>query len=216
MSPILSEILLSGFMINSTLRRRTHLVQSFSVVFLYWFYNPATLTTRVNKRVSSARRPMASPSGSGTSSGSTVPTTSGSEEDMQQQAMDLRKQKRKLSNRDSARRSRMRKQKHLDDLTTHVAHLRKEKNQILASLKAITQQYVAMETENSVLKVQAMELGTRLQSLRDITMYMDEVDGGFLCEGVTAQQSMDSFLMNPWNSLPVNQAIIASADMFQY
>ncbi|MQL85088.1 hypothetical protein Taro_017601 [Colocasia esculenta] len=38
MSPILSEILLSGFMINSTLRHRTHLVQSFSVVFLYWFY----------------------------------------------------------------------------------------------------------------------------------------------------------------------------------
>ncbi|KAH7682811.1 hypothetical protein IHE45_05G144600 [Dioscorea alata] len=38
MSPILSEVLLSGFMINSTLRRRTHLVQSFSVVFLYWFY----------------------------------------------------------------------------------------------------------------------------------------------------------------------------------
>uniref|UniRef100_A0A0D9VBU7 Uncharacterized protein n=1 Tax=Leersia perrieri TaxID=77586 RepID=A0A0D9VBU7_9ORYZ len=38
MSPVISEILLSGFMINSTLRRRTHLVQSFSVVFLYWFY----------------------------------------------------------------------------------------------------------------------------------------------------------------------------------
>uniref|UniRef100_A0A7N0TDQ3 Uncharacterized protein n=1 Tax=Kalanchoe fedtschenkoi TaxID=63787 RepID=A0A7N0TDQ3_KALFE len=38
MSPILSEILLLGFMINSTFWRRTHLVQSFSVVFLYWFY----------------------------------------------------------------------------------------------------------------------------------------------------------------------------------
>ncbi|KAK1326719.1 hypothetical protein QJS10_CPA01g01222 [Acorus calamus] len=32
------EIIRSGFMINSSLRRRTHLVQSFSVVFLYWFY----------------------------------------------------------------------------------------------------------------------------------------------------------------------------------
>ncbi|KAL0547113.1 hypothetical protein IC582_017036 [Cucumis melo] len=39
MSPVVSEILLSGFIINSALRRRTHLVQSFSVVFLYWFYN---------------------------------------------------------------------------------------------------------------------------------------------------------------------------------
>ncbi|KAI9394612.1 hypothetical protein POPTR_005G119400v4 [Populus trichocarpa] len=39
MTPVLCEILLSGFMIHSTRRRRiTHLVQSFSVVFLYWFY----------------------------------------------------------------------------------------------------------------------------------------------------------------------------------
>ncbi|KAG2705704.1 hypothetical protein I3843_05G060400 [Carya illinoinensis] len=38
MFPILSEILLFGCMINSTFRRRTHLVQSFSVVFLYWLY----------------------------------------------------------------------------------------------------------------------------------------------------------------------------------
>ncbi|KAK2990426.1 hypothetical protein RJ640_011174 [Escallonia rubra] len=35
---VLSEVLLSGYIISSTLRRRTHLVQSFSIVFLYWFY----------------------------------------------------------------------------------------------------------------------------------------------------------------------------------
>ncbi|KAG6384281.1 hypothetical protein SASPL_102963 [Salvia splendens] len=38
MSPVLSEVLRSGFMISSSLRRGSHLVQSFSVVFLYWFY----------------------------------------------------------------------------------------------------------------------------------------------------------------------------------
>ncbi|KAG6400429.1 hypothetical protein SASPL_137260 [Salvia splendens] len=38
MSPVLSEVLRSGFVIGSSLRRRNHLVQSFSVVFLYWFY----------------------------------------------------------------------------------------------------------------------------------------------------------------------------------
>ncbi|RHN77506.1 hypothetical protein MtrunA17_Chr1g0155541 [Medicago truncatula] len=38
MSPVLSEILRSGFIIDSSLRRRTHLVQSFSCFFLYWFY----------------------------------------------------------------------------------------------------------------------------------------------------------------------------------
>lgn len=38
---LMTEIPLSEFirfMINSSFRRRTHLVQSFSVVFLYWFY----------------------------------------------------------------------------------------------------------------------------------------------------------------------------------
>ncbi|RID56123.1 hypothetical protein BRARA_G03346 [Brassica rapa] len=38
MSPVISEALRSGLTIDSSLRRRTHLVQSFSVVFLYWFY----------------------------------------------------------------------------------------------------------------------------------------------------------------------------------
>ncbi|KAL4198868.1 hypothetical protein AMTRI_Chr03g48180 [Amborella trichopoda] len=30
--------MLLGFMINSALLRRGHQVQSFSVIFLYWFY----------------------------------------------------------------------------------------------------------------------------------------------------------------------------------
>ncbi|KAE9586749.1 hypothetical protein Lalb_Chr23g0266511 [Lupinus albus] len=38
MSTILTQILRSGFIIDSSLRRRTHLVQSLSVAFLYWFY----------------------------------------------------------------------------------------------------------------------------------------------------------------------------------
>ncbi|CAN1173227.1 hypothetical protein LINPERPRIM_LOCUS9122 [Linum perenne] len=38
MSSILSELLLLRCMVNSTYRRRTHLVQSFSVVFLYFLY----------------------------------------------------------------------------------------------------------------------------------------------------------------------------------
>ncbi|PIN16626.1 hypothetical protein CDL12_10717 [Handroanthus impetiginosus] len=38
MSLMLSEILLSGTTVNLTLHCRWHLVQSFSAVFLYWFY----------------------------------------------------------------------------------------------------------------------------------------------------------------------------------
>uniref|UniRef100_A0A804INI5 Uncharacterized protein n=1 Tax=Musa acuminata subsp. malaccensis TaxID=214687 RepID=A0A804INI5_MUSAM len=46
MSPILLEIHLSRYMLNSTLGRSTHLVQSFSVVFLYWFYVFSELVLR--------------------------------------------------------------------------------------------------------------------------------------------------------------------------
>ncbi|RRT70568.1 hypothetical protein BHE74_00017974 [Ensete ventricosum] len=46
MSPTLREIHLSEYMLNSTLGRSTHLVQSFSVVFLYWFYVFSELVLR--------------------------------------------------------------------------------------------------------------------------------------------------------------------------
>ncbi|XP_047150266.1 bZIP transcription factor 44-like [Vigna umbellata] len=72
-------------------------------------------------------------SSSGTCSGSSsLLQNSGSEEDLQA-LMDQRKRKRMTSNRESAQRSRMRKEKHLDDLVTQVAQLRKENQQILTT-----------------------------------------------------------------------------------
>ncbi|KAI8002968.1 bZIP transcription factor 44 [Camellia lanceoleosa] len=186
---VLSEILRSGFMINSSLRRRTHLVQSFSVVFLYC----------------------------GNSSGSTHQIQNSGPEENLQVLMDQRKRKRMQSNRESARRSRMRKQKHLDDLVAELGQLRQENNQILTNIDITTQQHMNVESENSVLRAQMVELSHRLQSLNDILTYMNTNNGVFESGQDLVPIPVDNYMNNhPWNLMFLNQPIMASADMFQY
>lgn len=162
-------------------------------------------------------------SSSGNSSGSTqLQMNSGSEEELQHQ----RKRKRMQSNRESARRSRMRKQQHLDDLTAQVTQLRKENNQILTSINLTNQHYVNVEAENLVLKAQMAELSQRLDSLTEILNFINDNNNNngvfetepaqLLQTGSTAAHH-NSFTMNPWNNLlHVNQPIMATADMLHY
>ncbi|KAK6946277.1 Basic-leucine zipper domain [Dillenia turbinata] len=157
---------------------------------------------------------MASPGG--TSSGSSMLQNSVSEEDLQL-LIDQRKRKRMLSNRESARRSRLRKQKHLDDLMAQVAQLRKENGQIMNDLSVTSQHYMNVEAENSVLRAQVSELSHRLQSLNDIIGFMNISNGGFDSgDSMNFFDSNDNFV-NPMNWVYVNQPIIASADnLLQY
>jgi len=142
-------------------------------------------------------------SSSGNSSGSTQIQNSGSEGDLQV-VMDQRKRKRMLSNRESARRSRMRKQKHLNDLMEQVAQLRKENNHILTTISVTTQHFVNVDAENSVLRAQMGELSQRLQSLNDILSYMNTNNGGFVeTEDFLATYS-DGFMNNSWNLMYLN------------
>ncbi|MCD7456742.1 hypothetical protein HAX54_032980 [Datura stramonium] len=167
-------------------------------------------------------------SSSGTSSGSSFLQNSGSEEDLQQ-LMDQRKRKRMISNRESARRSRMRKQKHLDDLMTQVATLRKENNQILTSMNVTTQHYLNVEAENSILRAQLGELNHRLESLDEIIAFLDANNNNNCTNGLAMDHNepysfnfapidsmVDGFNMtNSWNYLCANQPIM-TADVLQY
>ncbi|KAL3538993.1 hypothetical protein ACH5RR_002359 [Cinchona calisaya] len=166
---------------------------------------------------------MASPSGSGTTSGSSGLQNSGSEEDL----MDQRKRKRMISNRESARRSRMRKQKHLDDLMAQVAHLRKENNQIITTMNVTTQQYLNVEAENSVLRAQVAELSHRLQSLNQIIDFLNANSGGLGADqedpyGFADYGGVGFMINNSWNSnnnnvFYFNQPLMASAtNMLHY
>ncbi|KAK8518755.1 hypothetical protein V6N13_017973 [Hibiscus sabdariffa] len=142
-------------------------------------------------------------SSSGTSSGGSLTTNSGSVGDLTA-LMNERKRKRMISNRESARRSRMRKQKHLDDLQAQVTQLRQESHRILTSVNITTQHYLNVEAENSVLRAQANELSHRLQSLNEIIGFI----GGGGGDG-NSDAAADCFF-NPLNYL--NQPIMASAD----
>ncbi|KAK6922671.1 Basic-leucine zipper domain [Dillenia turbinata] len=153
---------------------------------------------------------MSSPSG--TSSGSSQLQKSSSEEDLQH-IMDQKKRKRMLSNRESARRSRTRKQKQLDDLTAEVGRLRNENNQILTSMNMTIQLYLNAEAENSILRAQMTELNHRLNSLNEIINNVKATNDLFETED---PQINDESFMNPWTSFYLNQPIMASADMFMY
>ena len=160
-------------------------------------------------------------SSSGASSGSTAMLRNSSSEEGPQQIMDPRKRKRMLSNRESARRSRMRKQKHLDDLTGQLRQLARENNEILTRMNVISQLYMNIEAENSILRAQMAELTHRLDSLNEIIEYANFSDGLFEPEdavasvSATSHQIDDGFFMNPWNNANshVNQPIM---DMVMY
>ncbi|KAF9683070.1 hypothetical protein SADUNF_Sadunf05G0173900 [Salix dunnii] len=156
-------------------------------------------------------------SSSGNSSGLTQPQNSGSEEDMQGTLVDQRKRKRMQSNRESARRSRMKKQKHLDDLMAQVTQLRKDNNQILTTIKVTKQHYFNVEAENSILRAQMMELNHRLDSLNEILNYMNTSTGIFENDHhEDLQPSADHCFMNPLNLIYLNQPLMASPDLFQF
>ncbi len=158
-------------------------------------------------------------SSSGTSSVSSLLQNSGGSEENLQLLVDQRKRKRMISNRESARRSRMRKQKHLDDLMTQLSQLRKENNQIISSMRLTTQHYHKVEAENSILRAQVAELSHRLQSLNEIIncLNYNPINASFATEEPYTD-SVDEFMNNySLSYLYVNQQpILASADMVQY
>lgn len=126
-----------------------------------------------------------------------------------------------ISNRESARRSRMRKQKHLDDLMSQVAQLRKDNQQIITNINITTQHYLTVEADNSVLRAQLDELSNMLQSLNDIIHFINTTtttnNGGF-----NGDDNSNLLMMNGngmFNHLSVlNQPIMVSpaVEMYQW
>ncbi|XP_068643061.1 basic leucine zipper 43-like [Aristolochia californica] len=93
-------------------------------------------------------------------------STSDDAEEQQISVIDERKQRRMISNRESARRSRMRKQKHLDELCSQVVRLRTENRQLIDRLNDISECQERVVRENVKLREEASQLRETLKDLQ--------------------------------------------------
>ncbi|KAE9618831.1 hypothetical protein Lal_00047224 [Lupinus albus] len=129
--------------------------------------------------------------------------------------VDDRKRKRMISNRESARRSRLRKQKLLEDLTEEVNRFLNSNKEIVQSIKTKEDAYSKMESANNILRAQTMELADRLQSLNSIINIAEEVNGKG--NGLFFQISQISDpLMNPWHQNYRFHPLMPSPNMFMH
>ncbi|KAD4982983.1 hypothetical protein R6Q59_002636 [Mikania micrantha] len=85
-------------------------------------------------------------------------STSDEADENQISIINERKQRRMISNRESARRSRMRKQKQLDELCTQVMRLRNENHGLIDKLNRFSETHEQVIQENDRLKKETMEL----------------------------------------------------------
>jgi hypothetical protein len=81
---------------------------------------------------------------------------------------DLKRIRRMVSNRESARRSRRRKQAHLADLEVQVDQLRGENSTLYKQLTGATQQYRDADTNNHVLKSNVEALRAKVKLAEDM------------------------------------------------
>lgn len=76
-----------------------------------------------------------------------------------------------ISNRESARRSRMRKQKHLDELWSQVVRLRNENHGLIDRLNHVSECHHRVVQENAKLKEEAADLRRMLTDLQISSPY---------------------------------------------
>ncbi|XP_074566230.1 bZIP transcription factor 53-like [Curcuma longa] len=127
-------------------------------------------------------------------------------------AIDERKRKRMLSNRESAKRSRMRKQKRLDELVSEEAKIKTQNAQLSTQIHAVTTRYAKVESENAILRAQLNELTQRLQSVNSVLRFVEEFSG----MAMDIPEMPFHPILKPWQLPCPAQPIMANAEMLQF
>ncbi|XP_057772334.1 basic leucine zipper 43-like [Salvia miltiorrhiza] len=98
-------------------------------------------------------------------------STSDEAEEHQLSIHDERKQRRMISNRESARRSRMRKQRHLDELWSQVLRLRSDNHNLIEKMNEMSESHDRVVQENARLKEEAANLQRKLMDVQVSNSY---------------------------------------------
>ncbi|XP_074588488.1 bZIP transcription factor 53-like [Curcuma longa] len=124
--------------------------------------------------------------------------------------IDERKRKRMLSNRESARRSRMKKQQKLEDLVKEVADIKTQNSKAEVQINVVTQHFEKLDAENTILRAQISELTEKLRSMNSILQIFQEV-----CGVPMDIPEMPETMTKPWQLPSPVQPLSTAADTFQ-
>ncbi|XP_021730446.1 bZIP transcription factor 53-like [Chenopodium quinoa] len=125
-------------------------------------------------------------------------------------SIDEKKRRRLDSNRESARRSREKKQKHLDNLLKEVSGLELQNKEIIYKIDEISDVLVGLDDQNNELKTLKDKLETRLDALESVTEIAKVVRGSSSNNNNSAGEINNCHpMMKPWQlpchypSLPI-------------
>ncbi|CAI9786127.1 unnamed protein product [Fraxinus pennsylvanica] len=110
---------------------------------------------------------------------------------------DAKRVRRMLSNRESARRSRRRKQAHLTELETQVSQLRVENSSLMKKLSDISQKYNEAAVDNRVLKADVETLRAKVKMAEESVKRVTGLGPAFQSMSEISTMGMPSFAGSP-------------------
>lgn len=118
-------------------------------------------------------------------------TCSTNELDRPVSVVDERKRRRMISNRESARRSRMRKQKHIENLRNQVNRFKVENRELTNRLRFALYHFQRVRTDNFRLRSEYSMLQQKLSDIRQLLLFrqLQQFPPAWPCNTVFSEQS---------------------------